>query len=191
MLTLNKTSQSDKDKVDALMNGLVAIKKHVAAQGGNIFFIVISQMNRDIKNPERIKNTTLHRPQTSDLFQSSNVEFCSDYILIAHNPLRMNFQSYTESEYPVSVNVDMTVSIIDNKGDSIQENIVNEDVPFIYFHLLKNRDGEPDGFIPMISDLKYFNYIELSSEEFRNIHEQSRNKITSTFNCTLNINNNV
>lgn len=189
MLTLNQSSQTDKDKVDSLMHKLVALKKYVAEQGGSIFFIVISQMNRDIKNPERIKNSTLHRPQTSDLFQSSNVEFCADYIIIAHNPLRMNLQSYTESEYPVSVNLNMLIERTDKNGNLIQENIESPNTAFIYFHLLKNRDGEPDVAVSMISDLKYFNYIELTAEEFKNIHEQNKTGIQATYNCTIQINN--
>ena len=144
--------------------------------GGNIFFIVISQMNRDIKSSDRIKIPNMQRPMTSDLFQSSTVEHCADYIIVAHNPSKLNLQGYTEDNLPINValSIEDRKTIGNNNITNINKtNDINNYIieltdgadnirQFIYFHLLKCRDGEPDKYIAMINDLRYFNYIEVT-----------------------------
>jgi len=154
VITKGKDGQTQKDKVDTLMETLNAVKKKIASEGGMVFYIVLSQMNRDIKDKERTQNPSLHYVVTSDLFGSSSCEFFSDYILISHMPSKLNLQSYTDNKFPV---------ILTN-GE--------QDTQFIYWHLLKNRDGEPDLIIPMLNNLKYFDFEEVSLEHFAIYHEE-------------------
>ena len=80
------------------------------------------------------------------------LEFFSDYILVTHMPGKLNLKSYTDNKFPVYL------------GD--------RDVEFIYWHLLKNRDGEPDLVIPMLNNLRYFDFEEIPKEHFAIYHEE-------------------
>lgn len=174
MLTRGGEGDSDKQKIDSLMEYLIQIKKKIASIGGNILILVLSQMNRDIRSNERMK-PAMQRPTTSDLFQSSTMEFAADYIIIAHNPSKLNLDSYTEDNKPTKVMVDV---VNESTGE-----IYKEERPFIYFHLLKNRDNESDLTATMIGELKYFNYIPITAAEFRALKEE-RDR-TSTCNYKL------
>lgn len=68
LLTLGRQGQSEKERIDDLMNALIKLKKRIDTEGGMSVGIVLSQMNREIKKIERIKTPELHRPNTSDLF---------------------------------------------------------------------------------------------------------------------------
>lgn len=73
LLTKGRSGASEKERVDELMYALVHVKKAIAADGGYSIGIVLSQMNRDIRSIDRIKNPDLHRPSTSDLFGASSI----------------------------------------------------------------------------------------------------------------------
>lgn len=155
----------EKDKIDNLMSELNDAKKYIANQGGEVIFLVLSQMNRDIKDIDRLKHASMHFPMTSDLMASSALEFYSDYIIIAHNPGKLSLSSYSEEKYPITVHKKFI-----NK-DGIEDEY---ELPLIYFHLLKNRDGEPDLFIPMIGNFRYFEFEQISREQFVDLCTQFR-----------------
>ena len=117
-------------------------------------------MNRDIKHRDRIMTEELHYPISSDLFQSSTIEHFSDYILISHMPSKLNIKSYTDQKLPVYLMDEKT-------GEATQ---------FIYWHLIKNREGEADRTVPMLNNLKYFDFTEISSEKFKEYHQQFMQK---------------
>ncbi len=148
LLTKGKEKEDAKLKIDSLMEVFNGIKKYVARTKGNIVFIVLTQMNRDIKSTERITNPVQHIPMTSDIFQSSTVEFYSDYIIIAHNPSKLNLQFYTQNKYPVHMQHDGKLKEI------------------VYFHVLKNRDGESDKVLPMLANFETFDFIEIDKNDF-------------------------
>jgi replicative DNA helicase len=154
MITRGKDGDSQKDRLDNLMENLNVIKKRIAAQGGQMIIFILSQMNRDIKSENRRLVPELQYPTTSDLFAASAIEFFSDYIIIAHNPSKLNLKSYTEYKYPIFVK---------------ESN--NDLTPFIYFHILKNRDGIPDITIPYLSRLNFFDFEEVSREDFKVYHD--------------------
>lgn len=159
VITKGKEGDSQKDKIDNLMETLNAVKKKIAAEGGEVFFIVLSQMNREIKKSERISDPVQHYPLTSDLFAASSIEFFSDYILLTHMPSKLHLPSYTDNEFPIH--------ITEGNGDITE---------FIYWHLLKNRDGEPDLIVPMLNNLKYFDFEEVPSQLFQQYHKDFINK---------------
>jgi len=83
-----------------------------------------------------------------------SIEFFSDYILITHMPSKLHLKAYTDNKFPVR--------LIDD----------NDQFNFIYWHIIKNRDGEPDIIIPMLDNLKYFDFMEVSSIDFRDYHKE-------------------
>ncbi len=149
LLIKNKQSQSDRQKIDELMNMLIEFKKTVKEDGGSSMTLVLSQMNRDIYSKERILNPTMHRPKTSDLFGASSIEFASDLILFAHAPGKLNLTSYTENNYP---------TWFDWNGRQFF---------MIYFELVKNRSGEAPITIPMLNMLHRFRMEEMDLTKFK------------------------
>jgi replicative DNA helicase len=73
LLTKGRTGASEKERIDELMYALVHVKKEIAADGGTSNGIVLSQMNRDIRSLDRVKNSDLHRCSSSDLFGASSI----------------------------------------------------------------------------------------------------------------------
>lgn len=85
---LTKGAQTDMEKViiDDLMRNFVDLKKSFAQKGLRIIFVVLTQLNREIEKPERVANQFLHYPTRNDIFASSSVYTCSDYVVITHRP---------------------------------------------------------------------------------------------------------
>lgn len=164
MITKGKDGDLQKDKIDKVMDILNVCKKRISSMGGEVVFLVLSQMNRDIISKERLLNPQLHYPNTSDLFGSSAIEFYSDYIIIANNPSRMNIRSYTDQQLPTT----------------IWDNDMGRERDMIYFHILKNRDGEPDRIVPYISKLHRFDFEEIDKPDFIKYH----NDFKATGQCT-------
>ena len=54
VITKGRQGDSQKDKIDNLMETLNRIKKKISNEGGEVFFIILSQMNRNIKSSDRI-----------------------------------------------------------------------------------------------------------------------------------------
>lgn len=78
--------------------------------------IQLSQMNRSIESPERVKNTQMHYPNRTDIFGSDAIYHASDYVLIIHRPEIIGIKEYGVQSLP-------------SEG-------------MVYIHILKNRDGE-------------------------------------------------
>lgn len=145
------SGDTQKDVIDNLMKVLNIVKKKISAQNGKVFFIVLSQMNRDIKSSERKTDPLLHIPQTSDLFASSSMEFYSDYIIISHIPAKLNLKFYTSERLPT---------------------VTKDGSKFVYWHVVKNRDNEPDRMVACLENFKYFDFIELNAEQFNSMWSQ-------------------
>jgi replicative DNA helicase len=158
VITKGRAGENQKDKIDNLMEELNRIKKKIAYEGGSVFFIILSQMNRDIKSSERMLNPSLHYPNASDIFAASSVEHFSDYILCSHMPSKLNLKGYTDHNFPIRLN---------HK---------DEEIEFIYWHILKNREGIPDQVIPMLNNLKYFDFLEVPISEFEDYHKEFQSK---------------
>lgn len=161
VITRGKQGDNQKDKIDNLMETLNRVKKKISNEGGEVFFIILSQMNRDIKKSDRISDPAQHYPITSDLFASSSIEFFSDYILVTHMPYKLHLPKYTDQGFPIRL-------YNDKKLEGCKE--------FIYWHLLKNRDGEPDMMIPLLNNLKYFDFEEVQTDQFKKYLKQFNEK---------------
>ena len=99
--------------------------------------IQLSQMNRNIEQPERINNPAMHFPLRSDLAASDALFHASDYVIAIHRPELLNLTSYGIKRLPVK-----------NK---------------VYLHFLKVRDAGEPCILEFNNDLKYGNLIESDS----------------------------
>lgn len=125
LLVQGKQGQTEKKIIDDLCRSLVLIKKLFASQGIKILIIMVAQLNRGIEDKDRITNASLNYPMSSDIFGASSVYQASDYVLVTHKPsLIKGLTSYGPSRLPIY-------------------NPENKDQAMIYWHLLKNRFGEP------------------------------------------------
>lgn len=154
LLVKGKDGNTEKDRIDALMYLLVDVKKYIASHGGHSIGIVLSQMNREIRSVDRIKNSIMHRPDTSCLFGASSIEMCCDYILFSHVPAKLNLESYTTNNLPTRIRVD----------GQLQQ--------MVYFELVKQRSGASDITIPVWNKLSVFDFEEMDGVTFQKLHEQ-------------------
>ena len=101
--------------------------------------IQLSQMNRNIENPERINNPSMHYPMRSDISSADTIFHASDYVICIHRPELLNIQQYGPNRL-----------LVKNK---------------VYLHILKNRDAGECAILEFDNDLKYNNLIETIREE--------------------------
>lgn len=156
----SNSGDSEKAKIDKLMEDLVELKKTIADEGGLIFFIVISQLNRNIEGVDR-RIPTDQKPKVSDLMQSSSVLQATDYLLIGHQPAKLGFETYTQNKLPCWVYSDKSAT--------------KKRINLIYYHLLKNRDGEGDITCAMVANFKHFEFIEVTGEQLKKYVEELGN----------------
>ena len=69
--------------------------------------IQLSQMNRNIEQPERINNPAMHYPLRSDLAASDALFHASDYVIVINRPELQNLSSYGVRRLPVKNKVYM------------------------------------------------------------------------------------
>jgi len=100
----------------------------------NTSIIQISQMNRNIEQPDRINNPSNHFPMRSDLSASDAIFQASDYVMALSRPELLNLQFYGINRLPVK-----------NK---------------VYLHFLKVRDAGEPCILEFDNELKYGNLIE-------------------------------
>ena len=99
----------------------------------NTSIIQISQMNRNIEQPDRINNPSMHYPMRSDLAASDAIFQASDYVTALSRPELLNITAYGIDRLPVKDKV--------------------------YLHFLKVRDGEPF-ILEFENELKFGNLVE-------------------------------
>lgn len=99
----------------------------------NTSIIQISQINRNIEQPDRINNPSMHYPMRSDLAASDAIFQASDYVTALSRPELLNITAYGIDRLPVKDKV--------------------------YLHFLKVRDGEPF-ILEFENELKYGNLVE-------------------------------
>ena len=105
----------------------------------NTTIIQLSQMNRNIENPERVNNPSMHYPMRSDISSADTIFHASDYVICIHRPELLNIQQYGPNRL-----------LVKNK---------------VYLHILKNRDAGECTILEFDNDLKYNNLIETIREE--------------------------
>jgi len=131
LLTRHRAGDSERESLVKLYRMMMLLKKELKCT-----FIVISQLNREIEKSERLTNPMQQYPMKKDIFGSDSVFHGSDYVLITHKPYMLNMQTYGPHHLPV-VNPD------------------KDSQAMIYWHILKNRDGESGVVMQMTDMLKY------------------------------------
>lgn len=128
LLTKGKQTDNEKGIIDQLCKKMIEVKKWFEAQDMNIIIVLVSQLNREIDQPERRTNPKLHYPNRTDIFAASSLFFASDYLFVIHKPASIDGitkrEGYGANKLPVF-------------------NPQNEDQPMIYMHVLKERHGQP------------------------------------------------
>lgn len=109
-----------------------------AKKKGKTSIIQIAQLNRGIELPDRVKLPAMHYPMRSDLSTSDFMYQSSDYVGVLHRPEILGILNYGTQHLPTA--------------------------NMLYFHLLKNREGEI-GILPFINELKYNNIIEYTKSD--------------------------
>ena len=131
LLTKGRQGNSEREILAHLYKMFMAVKKEIKCM-----IIVLSQLNRNLESSERLSNPLLHYPMKKDIFGSDAVFHGSDYVLISHKPFMLNLQTYGPNNLPIM-------------------NPMNSQQAMIYWHLIKNRDGESGLILSMLDNLKY------------------------------------
>lgn len=153
LLTKGESGDNEKSIVDELSKIFVALKKELIRLGVKIIIIMLSQLNRDIESEKRVMNPLLHYPTKNDIFASSSVFYCSDYVIVSHKPalingIKIHYGPGRGTKYP--------------KGLPVY-NPFNPDQAMIYWHLIKNRFGKTADLM-MLDNFKYSKIDEFKEE---------------------------
>jgi replicative DNA helicase len=131
LLTRGAQGAGEREILSRLYGMFMFLKKKIKC-----IFIALSQLNREIEKSERLTNPMQQYPMKKDIFGSDAVFQASDYVLISHKPYMLHLQTYGPNHLPVI-------------------NPTNAQQPMIYWHLIKNRDGEAGLVLSMVDNLKY------------------------------------
>lgn len=140
VLLVNPESSSEPDTtlLKNLYKTAMKLKLFYASIGIKIIFIFASQLNRDIEQMARVNSPEFHFPSKTDLYGSSTIYQGSDYVIITHKPVVINgmpSSGYGADNLPLY-------------------NPENPKQPMIYWHIIKNREGELFT-LQMVDNLKY------------------------------------
>jgi replicative DNA helicase len=131
LLTKGRQRESERELLARLYKMFMFVKKKIKC-----IFVVLSQLNREIESADRLSNPMLHYPMKKDIFGSDAVFHGSDYVMISHKPYMLNMQTYGPNNLPIV-------------------NPLNSQQPMIYWHLIKNRDGEAGVVLSMVDNLQF------------------------------------
>jgi replicative DNA helicase len=146
LLTQGRTGEEERKIIAALYRMSIALKKKWAKEGVKVLFVYLSQLNRAIEMPDRVLNEDLQFPTRADLFGSSDIFMCSDYVLVIHKPAILGLRTYG----PPRKGFEKGLPIWNPK---------NSQQAMIYFHLLKQRTGEPK-ILSMLDNFRFSEIIE-------------------------------
>jgi replicative DNA helicase len=131
LLTSMRQGEDERKMLAYLYRTIIRMKKWFETNNIPVLFIILNQLNRNIETVQRKDNPDYHYPNRNDLFGSNDIFMGSDYVLIIHKPAILNLKSYGPpigKAYPSGLPVY-------NPNDGNQA--------MIYFHLIKQRSGEP------------------------------------------------
>jgi replicative DNA helicase len=149
LLTKGRAGEAERSTLQALYEMCIELKKQFDHDNMKILFILLSQLNRDIEDKERIINPKLHFPQRSDLFGASSIFFSSDYVIVTHNPGQLGITAYGISDkYPAGLPVKHPRDPSKN---------------MLYWHVLKSRGGLP-AVLMMTEDFAHSRVIDYTNK---------------------------
>ena len=131
LLTRGNKGTSEREILVNLYKMFMLIKKEM-----KIVVVILSQLNRDLERPERLSNPMTHYPMKKDIFGSDAVFHGSDIVMISHKPFMLHLQTYGPNNLPVT-------------------NPLDNEQAMIYWHIIKNREGESGVVLSMLDNLKH------------------------------------
>ena len=131
LLTKGAQGASEREILSRLYGMFMFVKKKIKC-----IFIALSQLNREIEKSERLANPMQQYPMKKDIFGSDAVFHGSDYVMVSHKPFMLHLQTYGPKNLPIL-----------NPQDGTQA--------MIYWHIIKNRDGESGLVLSMLDNLKH------------------------------------
>jgi len=131
------SGNEDKRRVlDDLFEMFIEVKAICVAENIPILIIALLQSNRGMMSSDRIKNDSLHYPQADDISGSSTPFNSSDICIFAVNPSKIRgIDAYGPNRKPIRHFI--------------------TGLPYIYFHILKNREGDT-AILDMIADFSKY-----------------------------------
>ncbi len=95
-LLINPKNGEDERKIISELQKVWINQKKI----GLTTIIQLSQMNRGIEAPERVKNAQMHYPTRTDIFGSDAVYHASDYVIVIHRPEIIGIKEYGIQSLP-------------------------------------------------------------------------------------------
>lgn len=122
---------SDKGSVDDTVKEIISINKEFK----NVFWIVLSQLNRNILARLKEKDN-ISAPNRGDLYQSDTIFQASDYLYVTHNPQRLGISEY------MRVNADVYDYLSNHFSEIKNGKGVFNTHSRIFYHILKMREAD-------------------------------------------------
>lgn len=149
LLTKGDQGELERKTIQSLYEMCIELKKQFDHDEMKILFVLLSQLNREIEDKERILNPKLHFPQRSDLFGASSIFFSSDYVIVTHNPASLGITAYGISDkYPAGLPVKHPRDPSKN---------------MLYWHVLKSRGGLP-AVLMMVEDFSHSRVLDYKNK---------------------------
>ena len=128
LLVNGKSGEMERQILFDLMVLFNTLKKSL-----KVSFIILSQLNRDIEDSERIQTPELQFPRKKDIFGGDSMYQFSDIVMVTHRPEMLGITKYGVGKWPTE--------------------------GLLYWHYLKVREGEPT-VAKMINNLKHNQVID-------------------------------
>jgi len=124
---------SGQDKQKVLMSTIEYINQ-LKLEFDNIYFIVLSQLNRGILDRIYERNR-ISQPNTSDLYMSEAMLQAASYVIVVHNPYKLGINEYS------LVNPKHYEYLSQHFGQMKKDKVSFLTFGRIFYHVLKIREG--------------------------------------------------
>lgn len=135
ILVKKENFQTERDSLVQLLSGFNELKKVFP----NTQYLLLTQLNRDIESYSRVTERATHYPKKGDLFGSDSCYQFSDIVFILHDPSKLGIQSYGRKNWKTN--------------------------GYLFGHVIKARDGDPNAIIVFKNNLKNNKIREMSRTE--------------------------
>jgi len=127
---------------NATMKKMINVFHDAKKRYSDCLYVIFSQLNDSVKTDIRINpdNYSGHYPRYTDVYYGRELFQASDSVVVINNPQKNFLSIYGPDRYPTE--------------------------GYIFFHVLKSRDGREEVF-PLIEELKHNTVRELTNDEYK------------------------
>lgn len=125
--------QDKKGAIDGAVEYINLLKREF----GNVYFIILSQLNRAILGRTADRDIGA-APNRGDIYQSDTIYHIVDYLVVVHNPFRLGINEYLK----VNPNHYRHLEEFFTQTKGLSKKVSFDTVGNIFFHVLKIREGE-------------------------------------------------